>query len=80
MQQIGAAVGTAFANAVATSAATAYMAGTPGATQASAIIHGNAVAAGWTIGLIVIVAFVVALLINAKPQDIRSEEEELLML
>ncbi|WP_232665916.1 MFS transporter [Pseudonocardia sp. TRM90224] len=79
-QQVGAALGTAFANAVSTSAAAAYLAAAPGAPVASATIHGNATAAGWTIGIILAAALAVWLLVNARPQDLRSEEDELLML
>ncbi|HUD17320.1 MAG TPA: hypothetical protein VMQ59_08650, partial [Acidimicrobiales bacterium] len=68
-QQIGASIGTALLNTIATAATASYLAThapTPTAV-ADATVHGFAVASGWAAGSMVLAAVVAAALIDANP-------------
>jgi EmrB/QacA subfamily drug resistance transporter len=68
-QQVGASVGTALLNTIATSATAAYLAThlhTP-SPFTHALVHGYATAAGWAAGILAAAAMVVGLLVNAQP-------------
>jgi EmrB/QacA subfamily drug resistance transporter len=67
-QQIGASVGTALLNTVAAAATTAYVRAHHAATatsQAAALVHGYATAAGWAAAILALAAILTALLITA---------------
>jgi EmrB/QacA subfamily drug resistance transporter len=70
VQQIGGSIGIALLNTIATSAAAGYAASLPlgAADQAKSLVHGYSVSAGWAAGVLVVAAFIVAILVNAgKP-------------
>ena len=69
-QQIGASVGTALLNTVAAAATTAYLSARHTATatsQAAALVHGYATAAGWAAAILTTAAILTALLLTAGP-------------
>jgi hypothetical protein len=64
-QQIGASVGTALLNTIAAAATTAYLASRPNISQAAALVHGYATAAGWAAAILAAAAILTAVLITA---------------
>jgi hypothetical protein len=71
-QQVGASLGTALLNTVATAATVAYLAARPrlpGAAaagqHAAALVHGYATAAGWAAAILLAAAVAAGILINA---------------
>ena len=64
-QQIGASVGTALLNTVAAAATATYLAASPHATLAAALVHGYAQAAGWAAAILLAAAVIVVLLVRA---------------
>jgi MFS family permease len=66
-QQIGASVGTALLNTIAAAATTAYLAASPHASAAAALVHGYAEAAGWAAAILLAAAVTVGLLVRAGP-------------
>jgi len=68
-QQIGASVGTALLNTIATAATAAYGASHAhgGRGVAQALVHGYATAAGWAAVILVVAAVLTGVLINARP-------------
>jgi hypothetical protein len=71
-QQIGASVGTALLNTVAAAATIAYVtahrASTTSATsQAAALVHGYATAAGWAAAILAVAAILTGVLVTAGP-------------
>ena len=62
--QVGSSIGTAVLNSIAVSATAAYLVGHSGARSA-ALVHGYATATGWSAGLLVTMAVVVLVLVDA---------------
>ena len=70
-QQVGASLGTALLNTVATTATAAYLAThlSSGNQHAQALVHGYATAAGWAAGILLLAAVVVgALVTTGRPE------------
>jgi hypothetical protein len=70
-QQVGASIGTALLNTVATTATAAYLAThlSSGNQHAQALVHGYATAAGWAAGILLLAAVVVgALVTTGRPE------------
>jgi EmrB/QacA subfamily drug resistance transporter len=67
-QQVGASVGTALLNTIATSATAAYVTAHHTGLNQNAIVHGYSVAAYWALGIMLGTAALVAVLVNADPR------------
>jgi EmrB/QacA subfamily drug resistance transporter len=77
-QQVGASVGTALLNTIATSATAAYLAAhvrSPTAVT-HALVHGYATAAGWAATILTAAAVIVGLLVNAGPPASESDSSD----
>jgi hypothetical protein len=73
-QQVGASLGTALLNTVATTATAAYLATHMGSgnQHTRALVHGYATAAGWAAGILLVAALAVGALVNAgRPEVVR---------
>jgi EmrB/QacA subfamily drug resistance transporter len=68
-QQVGASVGTALLNTVAAAATAAYLAASPQASLAAALVHGYARAAGWAAAILLAAAVIVGLLVRVGPPE-----------
>jgi EmrB/QacA subfamily drug resistance transporter len=73
-QQVGASLGTALLNTVATTATAAYLAThlSSGNQHAEALVHGYATAAGWAAGILFLAAVVVGALVNIGRPELPS--------
>ncbi|MFF4408569.1 DHA2 family efflux MFS transporter permease subunit [Streptomyces sp. NPDC001262] len=68
-QQVGGSIGTALLNTIATSAASAYVATTPGPRAVvvkQGIVHGFHVAIGWGAGIMLLASLVAGLMVTAR--------------
>jgi hypothetical protein len=73
-QQVGASLGTALLNSLATAATVTYLATHPHLPGPAALVHGYNVAAAWAAGILAFAALMVAVIINApRPQQRRAQ-------
>jgi EmrB/QacA subfamily drug resistance transporter len=74
VQGIGGSLGVAVLNTVAAGAAASYLGSHPAdpAHRIEGLVHGNSIAAGWAVGILLAAAAVVLALINAKAPEVKT--------